>query len=122
MKSFAYILAIIGMTAAKSLSANGFSQSQRMTVGNFTSRSKAETQVLTCYDYDKGGGDSIRAIDYIPALRNYNFDNIISSCCFTGIWILYAKENYNRYAIRASSWWAYDSCLDVPTQFDNQQS
>ena len=43
MKSFACILAIIGMTAAKSLSANGVSQSQRMTVGNFTSRSKAKT-------------------------------------------------------------------------------
>jgi len=124
MKSFACILAIIGMTAAKSLSANGVSQSQRMTVGNFTSRSKAAAQLLTCYDYNNGGGDSVRATDYIPALRNYNFDNRISSCCFTGTWILYAEENYNGYATGASNWWAYgdNSCLDVPTQFDNVAS
>merc|ERR1712107_490066 len=84
MKSFACILAIIGMTAAKSLSANGVSQSQRMTVGNFTSRSKAAAQLLTCYDYNNGGGDSVRATDYIPALRNYNFDNRISSAASPG--------------------------------------
>ena len=124
MKSFTCILAIIGLASAKSLSANGASQSQRMTVGNFTTRSKASAQLLTCYDYSGGGGDSVRATDYIPALRNYNFDNRISSCCFTGTWILYAEENYNGYATGASNWWAYgdNSCLDVPSQFDNVAS
>merc|ERR1711892_667883 len=46
---------------------------------------RANSQSLTCYDYSNGGGDSVNAIDYIPALRNYNMDNRIGSCCFTGI-------------------------------------
>merc|ERR1712142_830863 len=71
-----------------------------------------------------GGGDRIRAIDYIPALRNYNFDNRIGSCCFTGTWLLYGEENYNSYNTGAANWWAYGDnyCLDVPAAFDNQAS
>ena len=41
--------------------------------GNFST--KATSQTLVCYDYNGGGGNSVRAIDYIPALRSYNFDN-----------------------------------------------
>ena len=93
-------------------------------VTNFTAEEKAAAQVLVCYDYNGGGGDSVRAIDYIPQLRTYNFDNRISSCCFTGTWILYAEENYNKQSTGASNWWAFGDnyCIDVPSQFDNVAS
>jgi len=82
------------------------------------------TQSADCYDYNNGGGARLRATDYIPALKNYNFDNKIGSCCLTGIWILYAEEDYNGYSAGSSNWWAYGDnfCTDVPAQFDNQAS
>ena len=52
-------------------------------------------QTLTCYDLEDQGGDALQAIDYIADLANYDFDNMISSCCFQGIWMLYDKSNYN---------------------------
>jgi hypothetical protein len=33
-----------------------------------------------------------RATDYIADLGQDDFSRRISSCCFTGIWILYAEE------------------------------
>merc|ERR1711892_1498382 len=85
---------------------------------------RANSQSLTCYDYSNGGGDSVNAIDYIPALRNYNMDNRIGSCCFTGIWMLYAEEDYNGYSTGSPNWWAFgdNNCLDVPPQFANAAS
>merc|ERR1712198_488472 len=54
----------------------------------------------------------------------YNWDNKITSCCFTGLWILYAEQNYNRASTGSSNWWAYGdySCLDAPTPFNNVAS
>lgn len=52
-------------------------------------------QTLDCYDLQGQGGDSIQAIDYIPDLAAYGFDNMISSCCFQGIWMLYDNTNFN---------------------------
>ena len=44
------------------------------------------------YDLDYTGS-SVKAIDYIPNLRGYNFNNRISSCCVTsGVWILYSGQ------------------------------
>ena len=51
----------------------------------------AVDQVADCFDYANQGGDRLRAIDYIPDLAGYNFNNRIDSCCFTGIWILYVS-------------------------------
>ena len=31
----------------------------------------------------------------------------IGSCCFTGIWILYATENFNQLNPSSANWWAY---------------
>ena len=70
-------------------------------------RGGASSQSITCYDYQNQGGDSVRAIDYIPALRQYNMDNRIESCCFTGIWLLYQEENYNTYSTGSANMWAF---------------
>jgi len=125
MKSSILLVSLFGLCVGKSLTSMGKSQvSPRTTVGNFTTRTKATTQVLTCYDFSSGGGDSVRAIDYIPNLGSYNFDNRISSCCFTGTWILYAEQNYNGYSVGSANWWAYgeNACMDTPAQFSNVAS
>merc|ERR1712241_716081 len=117
------LLAIVGLCHGKSIiGGNGVTLLRSLNLTE--TRDKASSQTLTCYDYSGGGGDSVRAIDYIPALRNYNFDNRIGSCCFTGTWILYGEENYNSYNTGAANWWAYGDnyCLDVPAAFDNQAS
>eukprot|EP00092_Neocalanus_flemingeri_P015528 GFUD01016809.1.p1 GENE.GFUD01016809.1~~GFUD01016809.1.p1 ORF type:complete len:257 (-),score=51.80 GFUD01016809.1:84-854(-) len=82
------------------------------------------TQVADCYDNYQGSGAQFHATDYVPSLRSYNWDNRISSCCFTGIWILYGEEDYNEYSTGAASWWAFgvNSCMDVPSQFNNEAS
>ena len=36
------------------------------------------------YNYSNGGGDRVRAVDYIPNLAEYNMDNTISYVCVTG--------------------------------------
>jgi hypothetical protein len=92
--------------------------------GDDLTKSAATAQSLDCYDYVSYGGDRVSAIDYIPALAGYSFDNRISSCCFTGVWILYANEEYNEMSPGAANWWAYGNnyCTNVPTAFDNQAS
>jgi len=95
--------------------------SARMSVND---KEPGRIQFLDCYDSYQGGGNRFHVTDYIPSLRNYNWDNRISSCCFTGIWILYSEESYNGYNTNGASWWAYgvNSCMDVPTQFNNDAS
>jgi hypothetical protein len=34
-------------------------------------------------------------ISYTPDLIPYNFDNRITSCCLTGVWILYDDYYFN---------------------------
>ena len=78
-------------------------------------------QFLDCYDRY---GSQFHAVDYVPSLRVYNWDNKISSCCFTGIWMLYDAEDYNEYNTGAATWWAHgvNNCLDVPSQFNSAAS
>ena len=52
-------------------------------------------QSLTCYEYWDQQGQYRTFTDYVDNLRDYGWDNRISSCCFTGIWILYDRANYN---------------------------
>jgi len=85
---------------------------------------KGADQFLDCYDYQNQGGNKLRAIDYIPALSGYRFDNRISSCCITGVWLLYADQNYNSGNTGAANWWVYGDnyCVNVPSGFDNKAS
>jgi len=88
------------------------------------SGNKGADQFLDCYDYQNQGGNKLRAIDYIPALSGYSFDNRISSCCITGVWMLYADEDYNSANTGAANWWVYGDnyCVNVPSGFDNRAS
>merc|ERR1711915_798074 len=52
---------------------------------------RVQSQFIDCYDFANQGGNRLRAIDYISALRQYNFDNVpsgfenrASSMRFTG--------------------------------------
>jgi len=96
----------------------------RLSASSKVSTRTSASQRLTCYDYANQGGNSVVASDYIPNLQNYNMDNRISSCCFSGIWLIYADPNYNGNNIGAANWWAYGDnyCTNVPAQFDNVAS
>merc|ERR1719228_2154467 len=85
---------------------------------------KASAQYADCYDYTNQGGDRVHVTDYIASLTGYNFDNRIESCCVTGIWILFDKENYNTGSTNAANWWAYGDnyCTDLPSGFSNKAS
>ena len=90
-----------------------------------STRTSGASQRLTCYDYANQGGSTVVATDYIPNLRTYNnMDDRISSCCFTGIWLIYADSDYNGNNAGAANWWAYGDnyCTNVPPQFDNAAS
>jgi len=119
MKSTLFLLALFGSSMAKSHLAE-----EKMISANISSEVKASTQQLVCYDLNNGGGSSYKFTEYASNLGSYNWDNKISSCCFTGIWILFAERDYNRGTTSSSNWWAYGdySCLDTPTPFDNVAS
>jgi len=87
-------------------------------------KSGAGTQYMDCYDYQPNTGNQLRVIDYIPQLRAYNFDNIISYCCLTGIWLLYQDENFNAGNTYGADIWAFGNnyCIQMPSGFDNQAS
>lgn len=124
MNKFLACLTVLALALGSSSA--GSSRPSYNTAGAVSARSaaKATSQVLDCYDYTSQGGDRVRAIDYIPALSNYNFDNRISSCCFTGIWLLYAENDYNDRDLGGANYWAYGNnfCTSVPAQFDNVAS
>merc|ERR1719315_106941 len=104
----------------------GWTQAGRVTRLEASNKLKttSASQSLTCFDYANQGGDQLDATNYIAGLFEYNMDNRISSCCFTGIWLLYADTNYNKRNPGAADWWAYGDnyCSNLPAQFDNQAS
>ena len=118
--SIVFVLLLAGVLS-KDLSP---SSSSRPRINSSNSRSSAGDQYLDCYEYTNNGGERLRAIDYIDNLAGYNFNNRISSCCFTGIWLLYADTNYNAGNTGASNWWQFGDnyCTDVPSGFENQAS
>lgn len=53
---------------------------------NLTQRQDpSRKQKLQCYERRNFRGDSVRLIDYVHDLYEYNFDNRASSCCFKGM-------------------------------------
>merc|ERR1712055_815429 len=91
MKHLLLLSFIIVVTNSAKL---GFHSSRSLVHSNKT-RNLAVNQFADCYDYTNQGGDRVHATDYVPALRQYNMDNKIESCCFTGIFILYEDGNYD---------------------------
>jgi hypothetical protein len=125
MRSWLLIASCLAAVTARELySKNMTSGKPDYSLSAARSNSKATMQYLDCFDYTNQGGERLRAIDYIPALYLNNFDNRISSCCFTGIWLIYADEDYNERNAGAANWWAYGNnyCSNVPAAFDNQAS
>merc|ERR1719397_1433759 len=119
MKSALVCFALVGLSAASSLSKN--SRPLAHPGARMTPRA---SQALNCFDGANSGGNRVSATDYIDDLRNYNMDNRISSCCFQGIWILYQDSNYNGNNLGAANWWAFGDnyCSNVPSKFDNAAS
>ena len=85
---------------------------------------QGSSQALSCYSSGGGGGDVLRATDYIPDLGRYSFNNKIQSCCVGGVWVMYAGAGYNKDNPTASSWWVYGDyyCTNVPQGFENKAS
>jgi len=79
------------------------------------------TARLTCYDQAGFQGDRFTADEYMSSLGV--MDNRIGSCCFTGIWILYAEQNYNIFQPNSANWYGYgnNACFDAGL-FNNQAS
>jgi len=117
LKSTRFLL-LLGFISAKALSI----EVSKKNVKDFEPGPRL--QFADCYDYEQGNGAGFHVSDYIPVLRNYGWDNKISSCCFTGIWILYGDENYNKFSSNGAIWWAFgiNNCLDVPSEFNNDAS
>jgi hypothetical protein len=91
---------------------------------NVSSSAGAFRQTLTCYERTNQYGQSFLATDYMPFISDRYMDNNIESCCFNGIWILYADENYNRNNYLAPNFWAYGEnyCTNVDLTISNQAS
>jgi hypothetical protein len=135
---FVTSLLLMASCCAAAVSARGFYAAKNLTSGrppmnapaaaakssSAAVAAKATAQYLDCFDYNNQGGERFRAVDYVPTLYTYNFDNRISSCCFTGIWLIYADDYYNENNVGAANWWAYGNnmCTNVPTGFDNAAS
>ena len=86
------------------------------------SKTPREYQRLVCYDLPSQRGQQLVATDYLSWLGD--MDDRVESCCFTGIWILYAEQKYNIASPGASNWYGYGSglCFDTPGAFRNVAS
>ena len=111
MKTAALLTTLVALVLSKDL----YSIQQDKTLAS---------QFADCYDYTSLGGEKLHVVSNLDSLTKYNFDNRISSCCFTGIWILYADNNYNTANTASANWWQFGNnyCLNVPTAFDNVAS
>ena len=53
--------------------------------------------MVWCYEQFNGYGASLKIEDSVRDLDYLGWDNIISSCKFTGFWLLYEDTDYNDY-------------------------
>ena len=59
---------------------------------------KSYHQFVTCYNNEQLSevlGNKFKTTDYIPDLKTISFDNMISSCNVTGVWLFYDRVNYS---------------------------
>merc|ERR1712142_155967 len=97
LKSTRFLL-LLGFISAKALSI----EVSKKNVKDFEPGPRL--QFADCYDYEQGNGAGFHVSDYIPVLRNYGWDNKLSS--------------------NGAIWWAFgiNNCLDVPSEFNNDAS
>eukprot|EP00095_Tigriopus_kingsejongensis_P009637 maker-scaffold94_size379870-snap-gene-2.32 protein:Tk09637 transcript:maker-scaffold94_size379870-snap-gene-2.32-mRNA-1 annotation:"gamma-crystallin a" len=89
-----------------------------------SAKSGQENQYIDCYDFPGYEGIGFRVSDYETNLAESDFDNMASSCCFNGIWILYDLPDYNANNLEAVVFngWGEGYCTDFPADFDNRAS
>merc|ERR1719295_269622 len=89
-----------------------------------TSKSRSTSPKLHCYENSDYSGDQVIAKAYIPKLVDYSFNERISSCCVTGVWILYSETDYNARKPGGDIWYVYGDnyCTALPYGFRNQAS
>ena len=120
MKTLAllFISGVVALSQAKEL----YNKTHRLRLSGVTSA--ATNQYTDLYDYTNQGGTRLRLTDYAPTLTGNNFDNRVSSLCVTGVWLLYADQNYNVNNIGASNYWLFGDnyCTNVPSQFSDKAS
>jgi len=120
MNTFSALLLTLAMSGCMAKDLYAKSQ-HRMRLG---ATSKATNQYTDLYDNSGHSGTMVRITDYVPTLRSQNFDNRVESLCVTGIWLLYADENYNVNNVAGSNYWVFGDnyCTNVPSQFNNKAS
>ena len=118
-----FTLALLLVIAASSstLAKDLFKASHKVRLSD---SSAATNQYTDLYDSINSGGTRVRLTDYTPSMRNQNFDNRVESLCVTGIWLLYADENYNANNLAGSNYWVFGDnyCSNLPSQFKNMAS
>ncbi|XP_059083008.1 beta-crystallin A1-like [Tigriopus californicus] len=89
-----------------------------------TRSNQQENQELQCYEFPSYEGIAYRFNDYAPSLSPFDFDNVISSCCFNGVWILYDEHDYNKNDFGAAvySGWGEGACFTFDATFDDKAS
>jgi len=82
---------------------------------------KSYHQFVTCYNNEQLSevlGNKFKTTDYIPDLKTISFDNMISSCNVTGVWLFYDRVNYSG----STTFWAfgYNFSVKIPEFFNNK--
>ena len=64
---------------------------------NFTQDQKGSRQTVWCFEQFDGYGLSLMIQNPIRDLSDNGWNDRISSCKFTGFWLLYEDRDYNKY-------------------------
>ena len=65
---------------------------------SFTRQEHGTKQTIWCFEQFDGYGQSLKIQDPNRDLATYGWRNKISSCQFTGFWLLYSDRDYNEYS------------------------
>ena len=63
---------------------------------NLTQEERGTKQTVWCFEQFDGYGQSLKIQNPIRDLADYGWHDKISSCQFTGFWLLYEDRDYNK--------------------------
>ncbi|TRY66957.1 hypothetical protein TCAL_03749 [Tigriopus californicus] len=97
---------------------------------NYTALSKTLSRFggprsqVKCTEGFNQGGNAMVLVNNAANLGQFSFDNRASSCCFTGIWILYDLPNYNALDFNAIMYtgWGENMCTNFDGVFNKRAS
>ena len=78
--------------------ANSAHLSPTSLVAQKTQEERGTKQTVWCFEQFDGYGQSLKIQNPIRDLADYGWHNKISSCQFTGFWLLYENRDYNEYS------------------------